>query len=151
MAFKLLILLLLGESVFAMTRLSNSVNIDGCYECALNGNCDHAYLNASGQLCTTLRYTQEDALLLYKPCCCPVGAICMISKANKCYCGGVSDIPIVKMSIVFGVSVILLVICIYVINSVNVSNHTYSKRGAPIYIEPQLDTERLNYGSCDTV
>ena len=141
MSIKIFAMLLLCEGAFAMTRLSESANIDGCYECALNGNCEHAYLNASGQLCTTLQNTQRDALLLYKPCCCPVGAICMISKTNKCYCGGVSDIPVVKISIVFGVTIMLFAIVVYVIKSVRVSNHIYSNRGLPIYID--------NYGACD--
>ncbi len=61
-----------------LTQLRDLSPTHGCNQCALYGNCEHAYRNGSGQLCSTLQNN--------KPCCCPLDAECVVGRTDKCIC-----------------------------------------------------------------
>ena len=131
------------ELTSALTQLRESGIIHGCNECALTGNCDHAYRNSSGQLCLIL---QNDA-----PCCCPLDAACVTERTDTCLCTKAFKHDIDE-SYILWISIgvfVMLCLCLWkcgVIEEIN-NYHINRRRGGTYAIISSGNFYDHNYGT----
>ena len=103
----IVILLLLHEATATM---------DGCMQCAIQGNCLHAYQNSSGKLCRIL--------LEGTPCCCGIEATCIFDNTGHCGCqSSVAQLGEYKDIITLAIIVVIIMIVSFMIGLVGALLH----------------------------
>jgi len=104
--FSLIVVLLLLRQVASI----NIPNImDGCLQCAIQGDCTHAYQNDSGKLC---RILEEGT-----PCCCGTEAMCVFDNMNHCGCqSSIAQLGSVKdLFAIIGINALVIIVATIII------------------------------------